>query len=211
MSKVVQQADNTKIPTHTVDLKFGYEDKETPELKHRRVRFGRRPTGADFMKAAEESGNSDIQFSVGLMQTAIVEFGEMSLPVPLTVLLSLNQIDRELLTETYFSYLVATGADSGEILEDGKVRLGFGFERKNKKIFEVQFGRLLTGYDEIEIESEQISFWQANALRISKEIISPTDLTVAEIEALDVDDFTLLRNAEEAWLNSFRKPGADVA
>ena len=204
MSKAIQPADNTEKTPHSVELRFGYEDKETPDVKHRHVRLGKRPTAADFMKSAEECSGSDIQFSLGLAQSAIVEFGQLTMPVPLTVLLSLNQIDREKLIKTYFSFLTETGSDGGEILENGKVRLGFGVERDGKKNVDVEFTRLLDGYAEIEIEREAKTTWEANALRIAKEITSPSDLTLADIESLDVDDFTLLRNAEEQWLNSFR-------
>lgn len=48
--------------TKTIELPFGYEDKETPDVKHRRVSFGKRPTGADFIKAADNSSGSDLQF-----------------------------------------------------------------------------------------------------------------------------------------------------
>lgn len=206
MSKEVQKEVKQEVDTKTlktdVRLRFGYQDKEQPEQFHKHVGFGKRPTGADFMAAAEES-NSDIQFSLALAQTAITEFGQLEMPVPLTVLLSLNQIDREKLLKTYFSFLVDTGSN-GEILADGKVRLGFGFERSGKRVTNVEFGKLLTGYDEIDIESEAKTGWQAHSMRLAKEIIAPADLTLAEIEALDVDDFTLLRSAEESWLNSFR-------
>lgn len=204
MSKAVQTDDKTKKTPHSVELKFGYEDKDTPETKHRRVVFGKRPNAAEFMNAAENSSGSDTQFSLELAQTAVVEFGEMSMPVPLTVLLSLNQIDREKLLQAYYSFLADSGTEGGANLGGGKVKLGVGIERGNKKIVDVEFGKLLTGYDEIDIERESTGVWNANALRMTKEITSPKDLTVQEIESLDIDDFTLLRNAEEEWLNSFR-------
>jgi hypothetical protein len=204
MPKAVQPKDNAEKSAHVVELKFGYEDREAPETMHRRVRFGRRPTAADFIKSAEECGGSDLQFALALAQSAIIEFGQLPMPVPLTVLLSLNQIDREKLTAAYFLFLGATGGENGEILDGGKVRLGTGFERNNKKIVDVTFGKLLNGYDEIEIERQAEGLWHGNALRMTKEITAPQDLTLAEIQSLDVDDFTLLRNAEEQWLNSFR-------
>lgn len=198
-------------PKIGIFLKFGYQDKEDLEQFHKHVSFGRRPTAKDFMRAAEECGGSDIQFALALMQSAIVGFGQMTMPVPLTVLLSLNQIDREILNDAYYSFLVDTGNNTGEILEGGKARLAFGIERAGKKIVDVEFGKLLSGYEEIEIEREAVGIWQANALRMAKEIVLPTDLALAEIESLDVDDFATLRNAEEKWLDSFRKSGEDVA
>lgn len=192
------------IPTRAVELKFGYEDKETPDVIHRRVVFAKRPTGGDFIRSADESGGSDIQFSLELAKSAITEFGGLEMPVPMTVLLSLNQIDREKLIAEYFSFLVSSEADEGKIIENGKVELGVGIERSGKKIKNVEFGKLLTGYDEIEIEREARTEWQANGLRLAKQLTVPENVTLAEIESLDIDDFTLLRNAEEQWLNSFR-------
>lgn len=192
------------VSTRAVELKFGYEDKETPEVKHRRVVFGKRPTGGDFMRSADNSAGSDIQFALELTQSAITEFGKLEMPVPLTVLLSLNQIDREKLMNEYFSFLDASAADEGKVIENGKVELAFGIERGELKIKNVEFGKLLNGYDEIEIERETKTEWQANGLRLSRQITVPESVTLAEIEALDINDFTLLRNAEEQWLNSFR-------
>ncbi len=215
MSKKIAEKDaqtgKMPEPKTGIFLRFGYQDKENPELFHKHVGFGKRPTGADFIRAAEDGGGSDLQFALGLAQAAITEFGGLQMPCPMTVLLSLNQIDRERLLNAYYNYLVDTRVGEGAMLEDGRVRLGKVLERADRQITEVVFGKLLTGYDEIEIESAATSFWQGNVLRMTKEITEPNDLTVAEIESLDVDDFTLLRNAEEQWLNSFRQDGEEVA
>ena len=264
MSKPVQLTDNKKKTPHAVELKFGYQDAEEPDVRLKSVRLGMRPRAAVFIRASVESGGSDLQFSIGLAQSAIVEFGQMTMPVPMTVLLALNQIDREIMTRAYFSFLVDTGRREIEVTantcqqvkdalhekrisanaafiigelphreqqiktlndlkrEDGKAVkdkdvfiyiqrnfagegfLTIGIERNKQTIKVFKFGRLLTGYDEIEIERESTGQWNANVLRMIKEIVEPNDLTATEIETLDVDDFTLLRNAEEQWLNSFR-------
>lgn len=207
-------------PDRAFELKFGYEDKETPEVKHRSVVFGRRSTGADFIRAMENSNSSDTQFGVEMMVSAITKFGEMQMPVPMTVLLSLNRVDREKLSSEFFLFLAESSNKKAEKLTDaegketGRIRFAHGIERDGKHIVEFEFGNLLSGYDDIEIERQTGIEEERNAIRIGKEIaqLFTSDgtciiggLTFDEMKSLDIDDFTFLREVEPEWLDSFRQ------
>lgn len=218
MSEAVQ-----KISNKFIELPFGYQDQETPELIHRAVTFGRRSTGGDVISASDAANGSDLQYTLEMIGRAITKFGGMKLPVPMTVLLSLDEIDRRELRGAYFEFLSLTAENVNQASEEiksekaavGTARLQFGFERDGVIFTTVEFGKRLTGYDEIKIESEAKSESEENVLkrafRVSK--ISTADgaksiegaMTLDEMKSLDVADFILLQEAGEEWLNSFRK------
>ncbi len=90
-----QDSENqTKDFSRTFNLKFGYQDKENVEIVHREVVISRRPTGADFLKSMDESEGANPQFMLTMMQAASSKFGDLQMPVPMTVLLSLNWLDQ---------------------------------------------------------------------------------------------------------------------
>lgn len=64
------------VKSCTFDLKFGYEG-TSPEgeskVTHSNVVFGRRSTGADFIRAMENAADSDTQFSIEMMASAITK------------------------------------------------------------------------------------------------------------------------------------------
>ncbi len=204
---------------NAIELKFGYQDKENPELAHRRVEFSRRPTGADFMRAIEATDGANPEYLFELMATAITKFGELPMPVPMTTLLSLNWIDQEDLQSTFFEFLGYTGAkDDAKILENGKVQLAFGVEREGVKYDTVEFGNILTGYDQIQIRKDAGTQIERDILTMGREIaaVSAADgsrkldggLTLDELKALDWEDFVMLKMGVEDWRDSFRKRGA---
>lgn len=186
------------------DLKFGYQDKEDEQKTHKSVVFGKRPTCGDFIKTGGDAAGVGLQFTLGMAAKSIVEFGGLTMPVSMTVLLSLNKVDRKILLEKYNSFISDTWTEKGEILQNGQVKLVKGFERDGKAITLFEFRNLLTGYDEIEIESESTDTFHNHALQIVKELAVPENFTYAELELLDAEDFLLLKEAEEKWLDSFR-------
>lgn len=200
---------------HSVELKFGYEDKETPDVVHKTVVFSKRPTGADFINAGETTDGQEPDFTLALMMPSIAAFGNLPMPVPLSVLLSLNWLDRELLTGKFYEFLGATdGEQEAKALETGKVQLVFGAERDGVKYTIVTFGKLLTAYDEIAIRKDTASAVERSVLTIGREIVrlSTADglhqidsgLTLDELKNLDWADFVTLQKAEDDWRDSFR-------
>ncbi len=199
---------------NSVELQFGYEDKESPEVKHRTVVFSKRPTGADFISAIESTNGEEPDYILAMMTPAISAFGHLPMPVPMTVLLSLNWRDRELLTAAFFEFLGNTSGGEAKSLDGGKVQMSFGIERDGVKYTTVAFGAMMTAYDEIAVRKEADSVIERNVLTMGREIvkISSADgihqidggLTLSELKNLDWEDFVSLQSAEESWRNSFR-------
>lgn len=195
-------------------LKFGYTDKEEKSVVHQAVTMSKRPTGKDFLVASDlGGGTSSTRYTMAMVASAITAFGTVKMPVPLTVLLNLNRIDREKLLSEYLLFTVIDAKP--EQLETGKVQLVFGVERDGVRYDVVEFGHLLTGYDEVAIEESTETVQQETAFKMALEVvrISTSDgiaslegaLTREEIESLDFDDYDALQKAEGVWLNSFRK------
>lgn len=196
------------------NLKFGYQDKETPEVFHREVVISRRPTGADFLKAVEDNPEI-VQYRLNLAASAISKFGSLTMPVPATALLSLNEIDRDKLSEEFETFLIQThtGLES-KVLDGNCAQLSFGITREGVKYDVVRFGYLLSGYDEINIRRESESEWHFNVLKMAREVIeiatldgaksAPGTLGFAEIKEMEANDLLTMREAESQWLDSFR-------
>ncbi len=196
----------------TFYLPFGYQDKEDGGKVHKRVVIGKRPVAKDFFF---DTSNSNVQFDAMLHAASIVEFGDMKMPVPLTVLLSLNRIDREKIASEVMQYMGETiGKREAKILEPGKVKLAIGIKCDEQVYDVIKFGTLLTGYDEIEIEKTGATGWQKHLMTIAKEIVllshnqsgleRNNEVNIEEIENLDFFDLAILKEVEEAWLDSFR-------
>lgn len=199
-----KEESKTKDFRRKFDLKFGYQDKDEPTLLHKSVVINKRPSCGDYIGALERAGDSSLQLTLELVALSIAEFGKLTTPVPMTVLLSLNKIDRKFLVDEYNSFISETAISGGKIIEGGKVRLSKGFERDGKTIKDFEFGKLLTGYDEIEIEKQFSNSPKHTVLGIAKQLTNPSGVTLEELESLDSDDFLLLNEAEEKWLDSFR-------
>lgn len=202
---------------HIVTLPFGYPDKSDDTKVHNRVTFGRRPIAEDLLKiSADPQSKWQTQFSLMLQKSAMTAFGDLKMPAPLSVFLSLNSTDRNIIREGYAEFLARTlGERSSESLSDTKVRLAIGFERNGELYDTVEFGRLLTGFDELEADRRGLEEWQRTFFLYGKEIVSLSQsggaltidgpLDVADFTSLDLFDCSVLREAEERWLNSFRK------
>lgn len=209
----------TKNFARKFNLKFGYQDKENPEVFHREVVISRRPTGADFFRAVEggtDDKTANTRINLALIASAITSFGTLTMPTPLTVLFSLNEIDEDKLNDEYLLFLISTQPPTEQkILEDNhRAQLAFGIEREGVKYQIIEFGKLLNGFDRIKIQNEAQSDWQYTGAKIAREVVKLStldgsnsisgELTLAEIEAMDVTDFLVTREAESQWLNSFR-------
>ena len=213
-----EQAEKTTAPAAgapvTVTLKFGYQDKESPGTAHTAVTFGKRATGGDVLRCADRANGSDTQYQLAMVAAAITHFGTLAMPAPLTVLLSLDEIDREQLLAAYFAFMGGADTAAAQEIAPGKARLAFGIERDGVKYDAVEFGKRLTGYDDIEIEAEAGSEAEAVVLKRARRVvkISTADntktaaggLTLAEMNALDYSDFIILKEVGDRWLDSFR-------
>lgn len=200
------------------NLKFGYQDKEDSEVFHRAVEVSRRPTGADLFKAVEDGTDdrsAETRISLALIKSAISKFGEITMPVPLTVLFELNEIDERKLNDEYLLFLAGTQpATEQKILEDHRAQLAFGIERGGVQYQIVEFGKLLNGYDRMEIQDAAQNDWIFRARKLAREVVKIStldgkksvdgELTFAELEAMDSTDLLVLREAESQWLDSFR-------
>ena len=220
MSAKDVQKDEKVTPKTSVTLKFGYQQKgdETEENKtHILVEFGKRPTAREFLKSAEEADGSDTFYQLALRAATITRFGDLPIPVPMSVLLSLNQIDRATLDAGFNDFMAATAKEKQETSgapESGTAHLMFGLEGGGRLFEIVQFGNFLTGYQELEIEKEagSDSGIERLLLRIAKQIKGGVDdgkvfegnFTAESVGKMDASDFLVLREAEDAWLNSFR-------
>lgn len=193
-------------------LPFGYQDLEDKDKLHRRVVIARRPIAKDFFF---DVGDSDVLFDVLMEVAAITEFGDMKMPVPQTVLLSLNKIDREKIKAEMVGYMTDTlGKRETKHLGTGKVKLSFGVTIDSVVYDTIEFGTLLNGYDEIEIEKTKAQGWHKILMTMGKEVIKISQsggqaertgsVTIKELENLDFFDLVELKECEDRWLDSFR-------
>lgn len=203
----------TNNQTKTFDLPFGYQDKSNESNLHQSVVMSKRPTAKDLFM--DESNGSGIQFNLMLQGASITKFGDLTMPVPMTVLLSLNSVDREKLFREFLDFIAATkGQSEGKEIEVGKVKLSFGIEINGITYDTVTFGHLLNGYDESEIETTGATGWHRRCLVVAKEItkLSQSNGTqehlgavpIEAIEKLDFFDLVTLGDAEVTWRDSFR-------
>lgn len=196
-----------------VRLIFGYKGSE--ETPQRDVEIGRRITGADLMRIGDDPESSvSAQFNLMLLSAAVTKFGTLPVPVPLTVLLSLNSVDREDLHRAHAKFIrEARGGKRAERLADARLRLADGFRIGGETFDVVEFGRLLTGYDEI--EAEGLSHWRQACFLLGKQITSlsqsagaathPGSLAVEAFESLHDEDLYELMNFSADWRDSFRR------
>jgi hypothetical protein len=222
MEQLNEKQENAETETtpksRKFNLKFGYQDKENPEIFHREVVISRRPTGADLFRAVEDGTDgkaAQTRINLALIKSAISKFGELPMSVPITTLFSLNEIDEDKLNGEYLLFLIASQPEiEQKILENERAQLAFGIERDGVKYHVVEFGKLLNGYDRIAIQADAQNEWMFQAKKIAREVVKLStldgsnsvsgELTFEEIEAMDATDFLVMREAEGAWLNSFR-------
>ncbi|MBX6772795.1 MAG: hypothetical protein IRY83_13775 [Chloroflexi bacterium] len=200
-----------------VTLPFGYRNDDG---LHREVVIGRRLTGGDLMRIGDDPDSlRRTQFNLLLLQAVITQFGSLRMPVPLSVLLALNQIDRETLNEAYNRFVRATAEGrSSEQLDTDTIRLAWGFERDGVRYDIVRFGRLLTGYDELEVD--ELIGWRRACALLGRQIVEVRaqsgarfegPVPVELFETLDAADVYALEAAASSWLDSFRPTRAALS
>jgi hypothetical protein len=203
--------------THEIELTDGTK-----------VVFGKRITASDLIRIDENPMTQNAtQYQDLVVAEAIAAFGALKMPVPLSALLDLDSIDREDITEGHNEFQRKSLGDRGaEILSDTKARLAFGFTVSEVDYPMVEFGRRLTGRDEVEADKRGLKPGIARlCFMIGRQIskISTADgansidgpIELEMFKSLDGADVWTLRGAAELWRQSFRvrkgsagKPGA---
>ncbi|OLE54591.1 MAG: hypothetical protein AUG51_07345 [Acidobacteria bacterium 13_1_20CM_3_53_8] len=203
-------------PTHTIELIEGYKDDKGTE--HKRVTFGHRIMVREIITLdTDPQGNDPTQYQDLLHRASIIEFGALSMPVPLSVLLSLFDIDREDIASGYkkFQELSSAGHTS-EFLSDNKVKLGWGFERNGLTYPVVKFGNRLTGMDEVAANGAKLKGIARSCFLLGRQISAiMTGDSNAKLDGplelewfdnlLDAADILTLLAASELWRQSFRR------
>jgi hypothetical protein len=202
-----------------ITLVGGYADGKTT---HKDVELGKRLLGADLFAIDENPlSNLPSNHEFLILSRAITKFGGLRLPVPLTVLLSLDSIDRDDLLEAY-NQLEAEGAEGreAEILSDSKVRLADGVEIEEVRYDVVQFGNRIRGYDYAEADKQQLVGARKAFFLVGRQVsrLSQSDgeaaldgpLDLATLEKFYARDLYAMRSASELWRQSFRRPSKGV-
>lgn len=206
--------------THTIELSVGYESKGSrgeEAVRHTRVVFGKRLTGAVLMAIHDDpQSNIPTQHQLMLLRGGITQFGELPIPVLLTVLLALDSIDIEDLVAANDRYLALTQEGRApEFVSDSEVKLAFGFEDNGLVYNRVRFGRRVVGRDLVDAEKKGYAELRRECYLIGREVERLTTEDGAHVldgpielqvfEQLDAYDITTLRAASMGWRDSFRK------
>ncbi|PYS88972.1 MAG: hypothetical protein DMF64_18890 [Acidobacteria bacterium] len=129
----------------SIVLVVGYTDKQN--VTHRDVEIGKRLRGADVFAIDDDPQSAlPANYQSLILSRAITKFGLLRMPVPLSVLLALDSIDRDDLIEAY-NALDAEGSDGRkfEVLADNKVRLANGLDLDGVVYDVAEFGHRITG------------------------------------------------------------------
>jgi hypothetical protein len=205
----------------TVELDIGHTD--PAGKKHTRVTFGRRISGKQvFDIDANPQSQIPTQNSDLLMIASITEFGALKMPVSLLVLLKLDSLDREDLSDAFQRFLDdGLGDRKVEYPSVGVVKMAIGYESNGLAYDLVEFGTRLTGMDEVEADKLKLNGIKRVVFlcgrQISKlkqtdgtsELDGPIGLDI--FEQLDLVDIGAIRTAAEVWRYSFRRPGARIS
>jgi len=200
------------MTTHTIELTAGYTDGDN--ATHSSVTFGKRLKGKDLFDMSDSpESNSKTQAALMMLAGSITKFGSLTLPVPLSVLMSLSRADRRKLSKGYESFLnTSSNAHKSKSLSDDAIKLGFGLTLGQIVYDQVRFGRMLNGYDEL--QSDDLDGWEQTCFLIGKEIVelSQSDgkhkiagpISLEVFETADSRDIFALKEQEDKWLDSFR-------
>jgi hypothetical protein len=208
----------TEPVSEAVTLIFGYND---GNQTHTEVVFSHRLTGADLLRISDdEMSEKTTQFNLMMQQAAITKFGSLSMPVPMTVLLSLKSPDRQELNKAHNKFLKKTSqGHRSEVISDAKVRLGYGFQIDGATYDVVEFGNLLSGYDEL--EADEMERWRRACFLQGKQIsklsqsngqavrLGPVELE--HFDKLDGGDIFVLEAAATRFQDSFRRTRGKVS
>jgi hypothetical protein len=204
----------------TIDLDIGYTDKK--QVRHTRVTFGSRLSGKTlFAIDSNPQGVLQTQYSDLILRAGITEFGSLKMPVALEVLLGLDSLDRDDLTEGYgrFAAQSLDGRESEQVSDD-TVKLAIGFEKNGLRYDTVRFGTRLTGMDEVAADRLKLEGVKRRCFLAGRQAVSLSQsdgesvlegtLSLETFEALDTVDLYAIVLASEVWRHSFRRPGARV-
>jgi hypothetical protein len=149
----------------------------------------------------------------------------LTMPMSLLPLLELDSIDRDDLrvASNVFGAL-SLGEREIEIAPDGsRVKLAWGFKVGEVRYDVVEFGKRLTGRDEVDADNRNLKQGIARGCflagrtvtRISASdgtasIDGPVDLDHFNSDDLDADDLSAVLSASELWRQSFRYRGRTV-
>jgi phage FluMu protein gp41 len=207
--------------TYEINLVGGYVDDKN--VRHSRVVFGRRITAKDLFAIDESpAGRNPTQYSDLVIRAHITAFGDLKMPVPLTVLLGLDSVDRDDLNEGCNAFQALSAEDrNAEFLPEHQAKLFWGFKINDVSYDRVKFGKRITGMDEIEADQAGLkSGIRRVCLLIGKQIesIATADglsidgpIPLNYFESLDGADVATLRGAAELWRQSFRLAGTDLS
>jgi hypothetical protein len=210
----------SEITPVTIELAIGHTDLRGKV--HSRVTFGQRINGKKMFEIDGDPQSSiSTQYQDLVMRAAITEFGELKMPVALTVLLNLDSIDREDLAEGFARLMNESAGESRvEYLSETKVKLAYGYER-NGLVYDVAtFGTRLTGMDEVAADREKLEGLRRHCFLAGRQVTRLSEskgesvldgpMSLEIFETLDAIDIGAIRAASEVWRNSFRRPGARV-
>jgi hypothetical protein len=153
----------------TVELPIGYKDKNGT---HARVTFGKRVSGKVLFDIdSDPQAKLKTQYEDLLLRAAITEFGSLEMPVPLSVLLALDSIDRDDLNEAFTRFSTESLGDlKVEHLDGNRVKLALGYERNGLVYDIVEFGTRLTGMDEVAADKESLSGIRRNCFLAGRQV-----------------------------------------
>ncbi len=202
----------------TIELPFGYTDKEGKN--HRSVTFGRRLPGREFFMIDHDGqGKSSTQYSDMIVRHAITAFGTLRMPVGQHILLGLKRVDREVLAEEHGRFMEdSMKGRSAELLSESTVRLAFGVERDGLVYDTIEFGKHITGNDEVEAHRQKLIGVKRECYLVGKQVIRMSSseneqaviegpMTLSVFDVLDSSDIAPVLEGAARWRDSFRRTG----
>jgi hypothetical protein len=219
----------------TIELRLGYRGRAPrdgePEV-HRRVTFGKRLKGqALFNIDGDPQSKLSTQYQDLILRDCITEFGTIKMPVPLQILLELDSIDRDDITEAHQKYmreslrdrLAKEGIEEGDapcVIDDTHVRLAYGYEHNGVRYDLVEFGNRLTGMSEVAADKKKLTGIRRTCFLAGLQITRLMQTTGAsEIEGpigldvfatMDLVDVQAIQMGSVAYRESFRSRGEGV-
>jgi phage FluMu protein gp41 len=199
---------------HKIKLLTGYTDNK--KVTHQDVTIGKRVTVGDLMLLDQDPrGSSVTQYNDLVMARMITAFGELKMPLALSVLLSLDEVDREDLQRAGHEFNQMTAGEiTPEYGEDHSVRLAFGFKIGEDEYNRVSFGRMLTGHDHVEADRQELAGVSRECFLLGRQITKiRTDneavtldgpVELESFKTLDGMSLQLLRVGAVMYRTSFR-------
>jgi hypothetical protein len=163
------------------------------------------------------------QYADLLLSESIVEFGTTPIPVPLTTLLQLVDIDREDLRAGRDEFRKKVLGDRTIEIRDEGVTLAFGIKLGALRYTIVEFGNRVTGKDEVSADKLGLTEDLARRLFLAgrmikkistpegNEIAGPVEYETLNSDDLDEDDLWALVVSADLWRQSFRTRGRSIA